>query len=148
MFTRPTVSGGRDLGTHCSTWARFPLRETLFFGTFLAFYLVPVQVTKLYLHFFTAYFRARRILPFHLLPPPFPPLGTSLPGGKLRPLEGSAPFLGGRPTTMCGPAMVEIHMVVGTQGAVPVPSSLHSSPFLVFLFPFLFPFSFFLPPAS
>ena len=60
----------------------------------LAFYLVPVQVTKLYLHFFTAYFRARRILPFHLLPPPFPPLGTSLPGGKLRPLEGSAPFLG------------------------------------------------------
>ena len=48
----------------------------------------------------------------------FPPLGTSLPWGKLRPLEGSAPFLGGRPTTMCGPAMVEIHMVVGTQGAV------------------------------
>ena len=76
------------------TLPRFPLRETLFFGTFLAFYLVPVQVTKLYLHFFTAYFRARRILPFHLLPPPFPPLGTSLPGGKLRPLEGSAPFLG------------------------------------------------------
>ena len=25
---------------------------------------------------------------------PLPPLGTSLPGGKLRPLEGSAPFLG------------------------------------------------------
>ena len=91
-----------------------PAGNTVFWHFFLAFYLVPVQVTKLYLHFFTAYFRARRILPFHLLPPPFPPLGTSLPGGKLRPLEGSAPFLGGRPTTMCGPAMVEIHMVVGT----------------------------------
>ena len=51
---------------------------------------------------------------FFLLPSSFPPLGTSLPWGKLRPLEGSAPFLGGRPTTMCGPAMVEIHMVVGT----------------------------------
>ena len=113
---------------------------------FLAFYLVPVQVTKLYLHFFTAYFRARRILPFHLLPPPFPPLGTSLPGGKLRPLEGSAPFLGG-----AADDHVRASHGGNTHGRRDTgrrPRSVFFALFSLPGLPFSFPFSFFLPPAS